>query len=44
MAEVVTFELEFCIIPLFRVTFCIHSGIIPVGQFSRKCEKSINQA
>ena len=25
-------------------TFCIHSGIIPVGQFSRKCAKSINQA
>ena len=28
----------------FPVTFCIHSGIIPVGQFSRKRAKSINQA
>ena len=33
-----------CIIPLCWVTFCIHSGITPVGQFSRKCAKSINQA
>ena len=24
--------------------FCIHSEIIPVGQFSWKCAKSINQA
>ena len=33
-----------CIVPLCWITFCIHSGIIPVGQFSRKCAKSINQA
>ena len=33
-----------CFIPLCWVTFCIHSGIIPVGQFSRICAKSINQA
>ena len=33
-----------CIIPLCWVTFCIHWGIISVGQFSRKCAKSINQA
>ena len=33
-----------CIIPLYWVTFYIHSGIIPVGQFSRKCAKLINQA
>ena len=26
------------------VTVCIHSGITPVGQLSRKCPKSINQA
>ena len=31
-------------IPLCWVTSCIHSGIIPVGQFSPKCAKSINQA
>ena len=35
---------NYCIIPLCQVTFCIHSGIIPVGQFSRKCAKSINQS
>ena len=34
----------YCIIPLCWFTFYIHSGIIPVGQFSRKCAKSINQA
>ena len=33
-----------CIIPLCRVTVFIHWGIIPVGKFSRKCAKSINQA
>ena len=33
-----------CIIPLCWVTFCIHSGIIPVGPFSRKCAKSNNQS
>ena len=34
----------YCIIPLRWVPFCIHSGIKPVGPFSRKCAKSINQA
>ena len=34
----------YCIISLCWVTFCIHSGIIPVGQFFPKCTKSINQA
>ena len=29
--------LEYCLTPLWRVPFSIHSGIIPVGQFSRKC-------
>ena len=33
-----------CIIPLCWVTFCIHPDIIPVGQYSRKCAKSINQS
>ena len=33
-----------CNIPLCWVTFCTHSGIIPVGQFSRKYGKSINQS
>ena len=28
--------LSYCIIPLCWVTFCFHSGIIPVGQFSRR--------
>ena len=36
--------ISYCIIPLCWVTFCLHSGIIPVGQFSRKCAKSIDQA
>ena len=35
--------LTYCCVPLCRVTFCIHSGIIPVGQFSRKCAKAISQ-
>ena len=35
---------KYCIIPLCQVTFCVHSGIIPVGQFTRKRAKSINQA
>ena len=34
----------YCIIPLCWVIFCIHSEIIPVGQFSRICAKSINQS
>ena len=36
-------KLVHCIIPLFSVTFCIHSGIIPVGQFFPKMCK-INQS
>ena len=35
---------DYCIVPLCWVTFCIHPGIIPVGPFSRKCAKSINQS
>ena len=30
--------------PIIFSHFCIHSGIMPVGQFSRKCAKSINQS
>ena len=33
----------YCVVPLHSVTFCIHSGIIPVGQFSRKCAKLIKR-
>ena len=40
----INFRNQYCIIPLFRVPFCIHSGITPAGQFSRKCAKSINQS
>ena len=34
----------YCIIPWCWVTFWTHPEIIPVGQFSRQCAKSINQA
>ena len=36
--------LWYCIIPLCWVTFRIHPEIIPVGQFSRRWIKSINQS
>ena len=38
------YSLMNCLILLCWVTFCIHSRITPVGQFSRKCAKSVNQA
>ena len=37
-------SLWLCSTVLSRYVESLHSGIIPVGQFSRKCAKSINQA
>ena len=39
-----TVRQKHCLIPICWATFCLHSGIRPLGPFSRKCAKSINQA